>query len=159
MSDTCKHHWHVCWFDKFQEVIQCCHCGETLDEGEYTHRSRDEGCGNKISSRVSFTPPCDGYVVEVMGVCEECEGEGAIQVSELGSWVTCRGCGGEGRVMSKREEEPIVPMGRGATTQDLIRMRQALEERARKTYEVIDLKKAADAVAKATQDMQKTEND
>jgi hypothetical protein len=50
--------------DKFQEVIQCCHCGETLEEGEYQGRSCDEGCGKSLNSRVCFQAPINDYVTE-----------------------------------------------------------------------------------------------
>lgn len=92
---NCKHHWHVNWFDKFQEVIQCCHCGESLDEREYDGRNKDESCGGKVSSRVGFTPPVHDYVT-VTEACLSCEGEGSIE--DEGEWSACVACDGKGRV-------------------------------------------------------------
>lgn len=92
--NECEHHWHINWFDKFQEVIQCCHCGETREESDYKGRSVDETCGTKVRSRVSFTPPIHDYVTLLLR-CKECDGEGSIETPE-GEYEPCAACEGEG---------------------------------------------------------------
>lgn len=92
----CDHHWHVNWFDKFQEVIQCCHCGTSLDEGEYDGRSKNESCGDKVRSRIGFTPPVHVYVT-VTKACPSCEGDGSVKGKD-DEWEACVVCDGKGRV-------------------------------------------------------------